>query len=159
MAEFVSLYHSDYINDTRSEYVYFVNWHSLPSSSEGIPLMQFTRKEAILLSHDIYNKLTELQREIQHSDPHMNLGDTIQIEAPNFDPDIDNVSAPTTDNISNNVLTQGTTLPTPKTTELETECYVAPIWFKSFHSESFLIQFRIWNNSLSCCMCSTSKIY
>ena len=47
-----SLYCSDYINDTRSEYVYFVDWHSLPSSSEGIPLTQFTRKEAVLLSHD-----------------------------------------------------------------------------------------------------------
>ena len=52
----------------------------------------------------------------------MNSGDTIQIEAPDFDLDIDNISAPTMDEISNNVLTQGTTLPTPKTTELETKC-------------------------------------
>ena len=74
---------------------------------------------ASLCSHinNIYNKLAALRRQIQHSDPHMNLGDTIQIEAPDFDPDIDDVSAPTTDEISNNVLTQGTTLPTPKTTE------------------------------------------
>ena len=46
----------------------------------------------------------------------------IQIEAPNFDPDIDNVSAPTMDKISNKILTQRTTLPTPKTAKLETEC-------------------------------------
>ena len=52
----------------------------------------------------------------------MNSGDTIQIEAPDFDPNIDDVSAPTMDKISNKVLTQGTTLPTAKTTELETEC-------------------------------------
>ena len=79
---------------------------------------------ACLCSHinNIYNKLAELQRQIQHSDPHMNSGDTIQIEAPEFDPDIDSISAHTTDKISNKVLTQGTTLPTPKTTELETEC-------------------------------------
>ena len=35
----------------------------------------------------IYNKLTELQWQIQHHDPHMNSGDIIQIEAPDFDPD------------------------------------------------------------------------
>ena len=71
---------------------------------------------AFLCSHvnNIYNKLAELWRQIQHSDLHMNLGDTIQIEAPNFDLDINDISAPTTDEISNNVLTQGTTLLTPK---------------------------------------------
>ena len=52
----------------------------------------------------------------------MNSGDTIQIEAPDFDPDIDDVFAPTTDEISNKVLTQETALPTPQTTELETKC-------------------------------------
>ena len=36
-------------------------------------------------------------------------------------------------------------------------CCVALMWFKSFHSESFLIQFRIWNNSSSWFMCSTSR--
>ena len=79
---------------------------------------------ASLCSHinKIYNKLAELRRQIQHSDPHMNLGDMIQIEAPDFDPDIDDVSSPTMEEISNKVLTQGTASPTPKTTEPETEC-------------------------------------
>ena len=31
------------------------------------------------------------------------------------------------------------------------------MWLMSFHSKSFLIQFRIWNNSLSWFMCSTSR--
>ena len=35
---------------------------------------------------------------------------------------------------------------------------IAPMWFKYFHSESFLIQFRIWNNSSSWFMCSISPI-
>ena len=52
----------------------------------------------------------------------MNSGDMIQIEAPDFDLDIDDISAPTTDKISNKVLTHGTALPTPKTTKLETKC-------------------------------------
>ena len=52
-----------------------------------------------LCSHvnNIYSKLSELQRQIQHHCMHMNQGDTVQIEAPNFDPDIDGVSSPSTD--------------------------------------------------------------
>ena len=66
--------------------------------------------------------MAELQRQIQHHDPHMNSGDTIQIEAPDFYPDIDDVSSPTVDQVSNSLLTQGKTSPTPTTTEPEIEC-------------------------------------
>ena len=52
----------------------------------------------------------------------MNKGDTIQIEAPNFDPDIDGVSSPSTDKIPNKLLIQGTPSPAPGTTEPENEC-------------------------------------
>ena len=64
----------------------------------------------------------ELQRQIQHRDLCMNSGDTIQIEAPDFDPDIDDISPTTIDQESNNLLIQGMASPTPKTTELEIEC-------------------------------------
>ena len=79
---------------------------------------------ASLCSHvnNIYNKLVELQRQIQHRDLHMNSGDTIQIEAPDFDPDIDDVSSTTINQESNNLLTQGAASLTPKSTELEIEC-------------------------------------
>ena len=52
----------------------------------------------------------------------MNLGDMVQIEAPDFDPDIDGVSSPSTDEIPNKSLTQGTTSPDPDITKLENEC-------------------------------------
>ena len=52
----------------------------------------------------------------------MNQGDTVQIEAPNFDPDIDEVSSPSTNGIPNKLLIQGTSLPTPAITEPENEC-------------------------------------
>ena len=44
-----------------------------------------------LCSHvnNIYSKLSELQRHIQHHRMYMSQGDTDQIEAPDFDPDID----------------------------------------------------------------------
>ena len=59
---------------------------------------------ASLCSHmnNIYNKLAELQRQIQPHDPHMNSGDMIQIETPDFDPDIDDISPTTIDQELNN---------------------------------------------------------
>ena len=77
-----------------------------------------------LCSHvnNIYNKLVELQQQIQHRDPHMNSGDTIQIEVPDFNPDIDNISPTTIDQESNNPSTQGSVTPTPKTAEQVIEC-------------------------------------
>ena len=46
-----------------------------------------------LCSHinNIYNKLAEIQQQLPHLAQHMNTGDMIQIEAPDFDPNIDEV--------------------------------------------------------------------
>ena len=46
-----------------------------------------------LCSHvnNIYNKLVEIQQQLPHSTQHMNTGDVIQIEVPDFDPDVDKV--------------------------------------------------------------------
>ena len=81
-----------------------------------------------LCSHvnNIYNKLAEIQWQIQNHDPHMNFGDTIQIEAPDFNPDIDDVSPTTTDQESNNPVTQGLATPTPKSAEKVTERTTPP---------------------------------
>ena len=49
----------------------------------------------------------------------MNQGDTVQIEAPDFDPDIDGVSSPSTDEKPNELMIQGTSSPTPEFTEPE----------------------------------------
>ena len=79
-----------------------------------------------LCSHvnNIYNKLAEIQWKIQHHDPHMNFGDTIQIEVPDFDPDIDDISPTTTYQESNNPVTQGLATPTPKSAEKVIECTI-----------------------------------
>ena len=52
----------------------------------------------------------------------MNQGDTVQIGAPDFYPDIDGISSPSTDETPNKLLTQGTASPTPENTEPEIEC-------------------------------------
>ena len=69
--------------------------------------------------NNIYSKLSEVQRQIQKHHAHMNQGDTVQIEAPDFDPDIDKVSALSTDEEQNELPTQGTSPPTPEVTEPE----------------------------------------
>ena len=81
-----------------------------------------------LCSHvnNIYSKLSELQRQIQHHCMHMNQGDTVQIEAPDFDPDIDGVSSPSTDETPNKLMIQGTLSPTPEVTELEDDNSLTP---------------------------------
>ena len=47
----------------------------------------------------------------------MNTGGTIQIEAPDFDPDIDDISPITIDQETNNPVTQGSQTPTPKSAQ------------------------------------------
>ena len=46
---------------------------------------------AALCSHinNIYHKISEIQQQLPHPTQHMNIGDVIQIDAPDFDPDID----------------------------------------------------------------------
>ena len=60
-----------------------------------------------LCSHvnNIYSKLSELQRHIQNHHTHMNQGDTFPIGAPDFDPDIDRVSSPSTKEKPNELMT------------------------------------------------------
>ena len=68
--------------------------------------------------NNIYSKLSELQRQIQHHRMHMNQGDTVQIEAPNIDPDIDGVSSPSTDKKPTELMIQGTLSPISEVTNL-----------------------------------------
>ena len=69
--------------------------------------------------NNIYSKLSELQRQIQNSHTHINQRDTIQIEASDFDPDIDGVSSPSTEEKPNKSKTQGTLSPILEVTEPE----------------------------------------
>ena len=79
---------------------------------------------ASLCSHvnNIYNKLVELQRHLPHPNPHMNTGDTIQIEAPDFDPDIDEVLPISTDQHTNDPVTHVSGTPAPKSVEKVIDC-------------------------------------
>ena len=88
----------------------------------SLNLQQTYSSSLCLHMNNIYNKLSELQRQIQNHPTHMNQGYTVQIEAPDFDPDINGVSSPSTAEIPNKLLIQGTSSPTPAITKTENEC-------------------------------------
>ena len=70
----------------------------------------------------IYNKLVELQRQLPHPNPHMNTGNEIQIEAPDFDPDINEALPTSMDQHTNDPVTQGSVTPTLKLAEKVIDC-------------------------------------
>ena len=81
-----------------------------------------------LCSHinNIYSKLSKLQKHIQHRCIYSHQGDTVRIEAPEFDPDIDGDSSASTDKKHEIVPTQGTLATIPETSEPEDDNSIAP---------------------------------
>ena len=79
---------------------------------------------ASLCSHvnNIYNKLAELQWQLPHPNSHMNIGDTIQIEVPDFDPDINEALPTSMDQDTNDPVTQGSETHTLKSADKVIEC-------------------------------------
>ena len=79
---------------------------------------------AALCSHvnNIYNKLAEIQQQLTHPSQHMNTGDVIQIEAPDFDPDIDEALPISMDQNIEHQETQGSVISTQKFAAKTTEC-------------------------------------
>ena len=76
-----------------------------------------------LCSHvnNIYNKLAEIQQ-LSHSNQHKNTGDVIQIEVPDFDPDIDEALPISVDQNINHQETQGSVISTQQFAEKTAEC-------------------------------------
>ena len=98
-------------------YLKEATWKNVENFQSSLNLQQ--TYSAYLCSHvnNIYNKLVELQWQMHHPNTHMNTGDAIQIEAPDFDPDIDEVLPITTDQETNDPVTQGSVTPTLKSAE------------------------------------------
>ena len=66
--------------------------------------------------------MAEIQQQLTHPNQHMNTGDVIQIEAPEFDPDIDKVLPTSEDQNIEHQETQGSVISTQKFTAKTAEC-------------------------------------
>ena len=79
---------------------------------------------AALCSHinNIYNKLAEIQQQFTHPNQHMDTGDVIQIEVPDFDPNINEALPISVDQNIDHAETQGSIISTQKFAEKTAEC-------------------------------------
>ena len=75
---------------------------------------------------NIYSKLSELQKQIQHHCIYMNQGDTVQIEAPKFNPDIDRDRSQNAIKKPDKVSILGTLPTIPEVTESDDENRYTP---------------------------------
>ena len=66
---------------------------------------------------------------------HMNQGDTVQIEAPEFNPDIDRVPSHSTDEKPNKLTIQGTSSPTPEVTKPEDDSHTPATMIQQLTSQ------------------------
>ena len=100
-----------------------VTSHNVQNIQTSLSIQQ--TYSSTLCSHinNIYSKLSELQKLIQHPSHHSNL---VQIKAPEFDPDIDGDSPAYTDEKHSKVSVQGTLATIPETSEPEDKDSIAP---------------------------------
>ena len=66
--------------------------------------------------------MSEIQQQLPHSNQHMNTGDVIQIEVPDFDPDIDEALPISMDQSTNHQEIQGSVIFTQTFAEKTAEC-------------------------------------
>ena len=90
----------------------------------SLNLQQMYSSSLCLHVNNIYSKLLKLQK--QHHRMYMNQGNTVQIEAPNFDPDIDKDTSLSTDEKPNEVTIQETLPPIPEVIEPEDDNSLTP---------------------------------
>ena len=76
--------------------------------------------------NNIYNKLSELQKHIQHHCMYPHQTDTVQINTPEYDPDIDGDNQPNTDKEHATVSVQGTLNTSPESSVLEDDNSIVP---------------------------------
>ena len=100
--------------------------HNIENIQTSLSIQQ--TYSSTLCSHvnNMYSKLSELQKLIQHRCMSSHHGDLVQIEAPEFDPDTDGDSPAYTEEKHGKVPVQGTLATIPEISEPEDEDSIAP---------------------------------
>ena len=93
--------------------------HNIQNIQTSLSVQQTYSSSLCSHVNNIYSKLLELQKQIQHHHMYMNQGDTVQIEVPRFDPDIDRDSPLSIDEKPDKVPVQGTLPTIPEVSEPE----------------------------------------
>ena len=114
----------DFKNSIEKEFAFLkeATWKNIENFQSSLSLQQTYSASLCSPVNNIYNKLVELQWQLPHSNPHMNTSNTIQIEAPDFDPDIDETLPISMDQHTNDPVTQESVTPTLKSAEKVIEC-------------------------------------
>ena len=100
--------------------------HNIQNIQMSLNLQQTYSSSLCSHINNIYSKLLELQKQIQHQYMYRNQGNTVQIEAPKFDTDIDGDSPPSNDKKPDEVSIQGTLPTIPEVSEPEDDNSLAP---------------------------------
>ena len=114
----------DFKNSIEKEFAFLkeATCKNVEDFQSSLSLQQTYSTSLCLHVNNIYNKLAELQQQLPHPNPHMNTGDVIQIEVPDFDPNIDEVLTIPMDQHTNGPVIQGSVAPNLKSAEKVIEC-------------------------------------
>ena len=99
---------------------------NIQNTQMSLNLQQTYSSSLCLHINNIYSKLSEMQKQIQHHHMYMNQGDTLQIEAPKFDLHIDRDRPPSNVEKTEEVTIQGTLPTIPEVTEPEDDNRYSP---------------------------------
>ena len=99
--------------------------HSVQNIQTSLGIQQTYSSIPCTHINNIYNKLSELQKHIQHHCMYPHQTDTVQINAPEYDLDIDGDNQPNTDKKHITVSVQGTLNTSPEPSILEDDNSIA----------------------------------
>ena len=103
-----------------------VTSHNIQNIQTSLNVQQTYSSTLCCHVNSIYSKLSELQRHIRHHCMYSHQGNTVQIEAPEFDPDIDGDSPVSMDERHKIAPVQGILATIPKVLEPEDDNSIAP---------------------------------
>ena len=100
--------------------------HNIQNIQTSFSVQQMYSSSLCSHVNNIYSKLLELQKQIQHHHMYMNQHETVQIEAPEFDPDIDGESLLSINEKPDEAPVQGTLPTIPEVSEPENDNSLTP---------------------------------